>query len=196
MLTISALARRFGLSRSALLHYDRIGLLKPSGRSAKDHRRYSEADATRLEAICTYRKAGIPLEVIRTLLADSGRLTAILQRRLAELDEEMAALRGQQRLVVGLLREPELLEGLQAMDKATWVALLQASGFTEADMDHWHETFERTAPDRHQRFLAFLGIPSEEIREIRSGRSAPSGHPTALADGTGNTSRPNSPAGK
>lgn len=194
MLTISALARRFGLSRSALLHYDRIGLLKPSGRSAKDHRRYSDADASRLEAICTYRRAGIPLEAIRVLLADSGQLSAVLQRRLEELDQEMATLRGQQRLVVGLLREPDLLEGLQAMDKATWVALLRASGFTDADMDRWHETFERTAPDRHQRFLAFLGIPPEEISGIRD-RSAPSGHPTALVGGTGSASPPSSPAG-
>jgi len=172
MLTISALARRFGLSRSALLHYDRIGLLEPSGRSTKDHRRYSEADASRLEAICTYRRAGIPLEVIRTLLKDSGQLTTVMKRRLEELDREMATLRGQQRLVLGLLRDPGLLEGLQAMDKATWVALLRASGFTDADMDRWHETFERTAPDRHQRFLAFLGIPPEEISGIRDRYSA------------------------
>ena len=194
MLTISALARRFGLSRSALLHYDRLGLLKPSGRSAKDHRRYSEGDAARLEAICTYRRAGVPLEQIRGLLADPGRLTAVLWRRLADVEEEMEALRGQQRLIVGLLREPDLLEGLQAMDKATWVALLRASGFTDADMDRWHETFERTAPDRHQRFLAFLGIPPEEISGIRS-QGGSSGHPTVPVDGTGTEDRPSSPAG-
>jgi len=194
MLTISALARRFGLSRSALLHYDRIGLLRPSSRSAKDHRRYCEADATRLEAICTYRKAGLPLEEIRALLTDSGRLTAILRGRLAELETQMATLRDQQRLVVGLLREPDLLGGLQAMDKATWVALLRASGFTEADMDCWHGAFERTAPDRHQRFLAFLGIPPEEISGIRS-QAGSSGHPIAPPGETDSASPPSSPAG-
>ena len=193
MLTISALARRFGLSRSALLHYDRIGLLKPDGRSVKDHRRYSEEDASRLEAICTYRRAGIPLEVIRVLLADSGQLTAVLKRRLEELDQEMSTLRGQQRLVLGLLREPELLEGLQAMDKATWVALLRASGFTDADMDRWHETFERTAPDRHQRFLAFLGISPGEISRIRD-RSTLSAHPSPQMHESGGAGPPDSPA--
>ena len=55
-LTISALARRFGLSRSALLHYDRIGLLSPSGRSLAGYRCYSEADADRLRAIQTFRR--------------------------------------------------------------------------------------------------------------------------------------------
>ena len=71
-LTISALARRFGLSRSALLHYDRIGLLSPSGRSLAGYRCYSEADADRLRAIQTFRQAGVPLAGIRALLDDDG----------------------------------------------------------------------------------------------------------------------------
>jgi DNA-binding transcriptional MerR regulator len=194
MLTISALARRFGLSRSALLHYDRIGLLRPSGRSAKDHRRYSEADAARLEAICAYRRAGVPLDAIGALLAHPDRLAATLQDHLADLERQMADLRTRQRVTVGLLRNPDLLEGLQAMDKATWVALLRASGFTDADMDRWHGTFERTAPDRHQRFLAFLGLSPEEITGLRAQASA-SGHPSVPADGTGSASPPSSPAG-
>ena len=41
-------------------------------------------------------------------------------------------------------------------------------GFTEEDMRRWHRDFERLEPRRHQRFLAFLGIPPEEIRKIRS----------------------------
>ncbi|HJW09434.1 MAG TPA: MerR family transcriptional regulator, partial [Holophagaceae bacterium] len=57
--SISALARAFGLSRSALLHYDRVGLLRPARRSAKGYRVYSEADARRLEDICTLRRAGL-----------------------------------------------------------------------------------------------------------------------------------------
>ena len=40
MLTISALARRFGLARSTLLHYDRIGLLKPSYKDPFSRYRY------------------------------------------------------------------------------------------------------------------------------------------------------------
>jgi MerR family transcriptional regulator, thiopeptide resistance regulator len=54
------------------------------------------------------------------------------------------------------------------MDKATWVSLLRASGFTEADMDRWHMAFEATDPQRHQRFLAFLGLSEEEVSRIRA----------------------------
>jgi DNA-binding transcriptional MerR regulator len=42
--SISKLARAFGLSRSTLLYYDRIGLLAASGRTGSGYRCYSEKD--------------------------------------------------------------------------------------------------------------------------------------------------------
>ena len=54
------------------------------------------------------------------------------------------------------------------IDKATWVALLAASGMTEADMRRWHASFERTSPDKHERFLELLGLDDDEIAAIRS----------------------------
>jgi DNA-binding transcriptional MerR regulator len=168
MPTISALARRFRLSRSTLLYYDRIGLLRPCDRSLKAYRQYGEAEAARLEQICLYRRAGVPLAEIRKLL-DGPRqaMTAILERRLQALERDIQGLRDQQRLIVSLLQNPDLLEGLQTMDKATWVSLLRASGFTEADMDRWHIAFEAMDPQRHQRFLSFLGLSEEEVSQIR-----------------------------
>jgi len=169
MATISILARRFQLSRSTLLYYDRIGLLRPGGRTAKAYRHYGAAEMARLEQICTYRRAGVPLREIRRLLDGPPQAaTPLLERRLQELEQDIQRLRDQQRLVAGLLQNPALLEGLQAMDKATWVSLLRASGFTEADMDRWHVAFEATDPDRHGRFLAFLGLPEEEVARVRA----------------------------
>ena len=85
--TIGRLARRFDLSRSALLYYDSIGLLKPSHRRPSDYRQYSEADVVRLDQICTYRRAGLQLEEIRAILDSPGsRVTEALQARLEELN--------------------------------------------------------------------------------------------------------------
>ncbi len=171
--SIGALARVFGLSRSALLHYDRVGLLRPSRRNAKGYRIYSEADAQRLEEICTLRRAGLSLEEIQHLLGASGEgRTPLLERRLKALDQEIRHLQAQQRMIVGLLRKPELLEGSAAMDKAAWVNLLRASGFSDEDMTRWHEVFEQSDPERHQRFLAFLGLDPEEINDLRRRHSS------------------------
>ena len=43
-LTVGRLARRFGLARSTLLYYDRIGVLRPSARSAAGYRLYDAGD--------------------------------------------------------------------------------------------------------------------------------------------------------
>lgn len=64
MLTPGVLARRVGLSRSTLLYYDRIGLLRPSRRTLSRYRQYSEKDVQRLEQICTLRKTGLRLKDI------------------------------------------------------------------------------------------------------------------------------------
>ena len=43
MLTVGKLSEKFGLSRTALLYYDRIGLLTPAGRSESGYRLYDDA---------------------------------------------------------------------------------------------------------------------------------------------------------
>ena len=167
-MNISELGRRHDLSRSTLLYYDRIGLLSPSGRSGAGYRQYSEADEARLQNICTYRRAGLALkEIGRILDAPKGRVADTLRRRLEELDGEMDALRGQQRVIAKLLKSGHVPAGPAVMDKATWVSLLAASGFSEDDMNRWHVEFERSSPEEHRRFLRFLGIPENEVREIQ-----------------------------
>jgi len=168
MYTVGQLGRRFGLSRTALLYYDRLGLLSPSSRSRAGYRQYSERDARRLQQICQFREAGLRLSEIKKALdgPDSG-LAQALESRLEELNTDIRRLREQQRLILGLLKKPSLIKRVGVMNKERWVRLLEAAGFSEEDMDRWHIDFERTAPESHQEFLEFLCIPVEEIRAIR-----------------------------
>ena len=165
---ITELARIFGLSRSTLLHYDRIGLLAASDRSRADYRIYTEQDRRRLERICQYRSAGLPLADIRALLATPGQPTArLLEKRLRQTSAEIGALRGQQRLLASLLR----VAGRKvppAVDKHMWVSMLKAAGVSQKSMERWHREFERRAPRDHHGFLASLGIPESEIARIRA----------------------------
>lgn len=165
--TVGRLARRFGLSRSTLLYYHRIGLLAPSRGGGGDYRRYSAADAARLEAIVRYRAAGLPLaDIGRVLGGPESTLTEALERRLDVLNREIAELREQQRLIVGLLASPAAHERLGVMSRRRWTGLLAAAGFTEADMRRWHAAFERHAPSEHREFLRFLCVPDAEIEGI------------------------------
>ena len=68
MYTISQLAKRFSLSRSTLIYYDKAGLLKPSGRSHANYRVYSDRDIEKLERIALFRSAGVPLSTIAEII--------------------------------------------------------------------------------------------------------------------------------
>jgi DNA-binding transcriptional MerR regulator len=167
-LTVSRIARRCGLSRTTLLYYESIGLLEPPRRTAANYRSYTERDVARLEQICAYRNAGLALADIRAILErPEDGASAVLKRRLAELDTEIETLRRHQRAILALLQTKSTLWRKGMISKQKWVSIMKGAGFSENDMHRWHAEFERSAPEEHQEFLAFLHIPREEIRSIR-----------------------------
>ena len=160
--------KKYGLSRSTLLYYDSIGLLRPSVHEKGEYRFYGALEEQRLEKICRYRKAGIPLKDIKKILdSPDTSFTQILHDRFAKLNNEILHLHDQQRIIAGLLKNSEMIKGSKIMTKELWVSLLQASGFNETDMRKWHAHFERTAPEQHRIFLEQLQIPEGEIERIR-----------------------------
>lgn len=169
METVGRLARRFGLSRSTLLYYDRIGLMSPRARSGAGYRLYSEEDVARLEKILLFREVGLPLEAIGTLLggSEAGSVGEALERRLEAIQREIESLREQQGVILRLLQRGGAARRARALDKAAWVALLRATGLDDDDMWRWHVEFERMAPEAHREFLESLGIGAEEIASIR-----------------------------
>jgi DNA-binding transcriptional MerR regulator len=171
-LSVGRLGKRFGLSRSALLYYDRVGLLSPSERSAAGYRLYGERDASRLEAICRYREIGLGLDEIAELLdgATKNRTAELLEERLDRLHAEIQRLREQQRIIVKLLASPKRLRAARVIDKQRWVAVLRAAGLDDEAMHRWHVEFERMAPTAHEHFLVSLGLSRAEVGRIR-GRS-------------------------
>lgn len=168
MLTIGEMAKRFGLSRSTLLYYDSIGLLRPAERSPAKYRLYSEAEVARMELIAVYRRVGLPLaDIARVLAVGGGRLTDVLATRLQDLDGEILARRRQQALIVRLLDAQGATPSSERLDKDAWVSVLRATGLSDEDMQRWHVEFERLSPTGHEEFLRSLGIPDPEVEGIR-----------------------------
>ncbi|MDX1421219.1 MAG: MerR family transcriptional regulator [Rubricoccaceae bacterium] len=90
-LRVGALARQTGLSVRTLHHYDAVGLLVPSARTAAGHRRYSAADVARLQQIVSLRALGLSLGAIRDALDEDGPTTrAVLEQHLAHLRAQVA----------------------------------------------------------------------------------------------------------
>jgi MerR family transcriptional regulator, thiopeptide resistance regulator len=173
MYTISVLAKEFGLSRSALIYYDKKNILTPSLRSPQnDYRLYTAADREKLRQICTLRSVGISLAKIKAIISQKeSDSSEILKQRLFALDSEIIELRQQQQIIAKLLGCKKLLKQTRTMDKPGWIALLKAAGLDSEGMNKWHQAFEQSAPKAHQDFLESLGITAAEIRKIRQ-RSA------------------------
>jgi DNA-binding transcriptional MerR regulator len=70
--TVSAAAELAGVSVRTLHHYDQIGLVRPSSRSAAGYRLYSDEDLQVLHRVVFYRELGLDLGEIADLLADPG----------------------------------------------------------------------------------------------------------------------------
>ncbi len=61
-------AARAGVTVRTLHHYDRLGLLRPTRRTAAGYRLYGAADFARLQQIVTLKFIGLPLKQIKELL--------------------------------------------------------------------------------------------------------------------------------
>jgi MerR family transcriptional regulator, thiopeptide resistance regulator len=145
---VAALA---GVTVRTLHHYDRIGLLSPSGRTAAGYRRYSPADLDRLHQVLLYRELGFPLEEVATLLDDPDadpaehlrRQHRLLQDRLERTRAMVAAVEKEMEArAMGISLTPEeRFEVFGEHDPAQYEAEAEERwGDTEA----WAESQRRT----------------------------------------------------
>lgn len=115
---VKDVARIAGVSVRTLHHYDRIGLLPPSGRTAAGYRLYRNDDLLRLQQILIGRELGMPLEAIKRSVEDPSfdRRAALENQR-----KELAA------------RAKRTAEMLRAVDAAL-AAITSDGGTTMKDM--------------------------------------------------------------
>jgi DNA-binding transcriptional MerR regulator len=95
---IKEVADLAGVSARTLRHYDEVGLLKPSHRSASGYRLYGDADLLRLQQIMIGRSLGLALEDIRRSLDDPNLDPEALLR------EQRAALVARARATADMIR--------------------------------------------------------------------------------------------
>lgn len=96
--TVGELARLTGATVRALHHYDEIGLVRPSQRTAAGYRLYADADVLRLHQVMLFRELGLPLDEIAAAIRDVAGQRELLARhrevlagKRARLDAMLAA---------------------------------------------------------------------------------------------------------
>lgn len=147
--SVGTVARIARVTVRTLHHYDEIGLLLPTGRSAAGYRLYTDADIERLQQIRFHREFGMALEEIRRILdaRDFDSRAALIRHReaLARRQEETAGLiatidrmlgdnEGDEKMTADELFDGFRHEDHEAEAKQRW-----------GDTPHWKEAQRRTS---------------------------------------------------
>ena len=129
------------VSVRTLHHYDKIGLLKPSGRTESGYRWYSEQDLVRLQQIIALKYFGFSLGQIKTMLEQTPSIWQHLQAQREMLVDQAEHLRQAQNALEVVLKDGKtsdsldwnnlvsLIERYRMIDdlKNTWMSKLSES---------------------------------------------------------------------
>jgi DNA-binding transcriptional MerR regulator len=115
-----------------------------------------------------FREAGVPLAEIANLLnAANLEVTALLLKRLGELNKEIEVVKKQQNIIIKLLENSILYKNLRSIDESTWLTILNSAGIQRETAEEWHSQFEKHSPLQHQNLLELLGFDDDEIYHQR-----------------------------
>lgn len=154
MYRISELGERVGLSRTALLYYEKLGLISGK-RMSNGYRMYSDMDVQRLTLIQQLQNGGLTLKECKACL-EAKIEQALLRDRLQQLDAEIAHKQQARDLLAALLGEKPL------------------SG--------WHEMLDKVAPDAHLAWLKMQGFSDVDAQRLRWLSKDMNTHESYMAD--------------
>lgn len=123
---VGELAKRAGITVRTLHHYEAMGLLLPSARTAAGYRLYNRQDITRLHHIQALSRMGMSLSEVRDCLERQAlSLNEVLDSQISMLDGQLAEI-AELRLRLVTLREtlrsgaePDLKEWLTTLELMT-----------------------------------------------------------------------------
>lgn len=90
-MTSKEIESRSGVAKANIRYYEAEGLLTPS-REKNGYRDYSEDDLAVLEKIKLLRRLGVSIEELKALSDGTAELSHVLERRLAEVQQEQKSL--------------------------------------------------------------------------------------------------------
>lgn len=172
--TVGQVAEAAGVTVRTLHHWEQVGLLLPSGRTAAGYRIYDADDLARLQRVLAYRELGFGLDDVRALLDGDREVTAELRRQSVLLRDRagrllrMAAVieKNMEARAMGIELEPhELLEVFGEADPTRHAAEAeQRWGTTDA----YEQSRERTRSYGKQDWLRYKA----ELEDLESRMAA------------------------
>jgi DNA-binding transcriptional MerR regulator len=139
--TVGELAKLTGVTVRTLHHYDEIGLVTPSQRTAAGYRLYGERDVLRLQQVLVHRELGLPLEQIAAVLDAPGfARTEALRAQRAALVERRGKLDAMLAAVDAALRLEEGKAHMKADDVKQLFDGFDPAQYEDEAKERWGET--------------------------------------------------------
>lgn len=139
--TIGELARHTGVTVRALHHYDELGLVRPTARSAAGYRLYEDGDLLRLQQVLCLRELGFPLHEIAALLDDPAfDRKAALQEQRRHLLARREEVEGMLAAVDAALRSLEEGQPMKTDQVETLFAGLNPAQYEDEARERWGDT--------------------------------------------------------
>jgi DNA-binding transcriptional MerR regulator len=191
--TVGEVARLAGITVRTLHHYDEVGLLSPSGRTASGYRRYDHSDLVRLQRILGYRELGFGLDEIAAILDDPivdplhhlRRQHALLTDRVGRLHQQLTAIeKTMEARQMGIQLSPEeMFEVFGDHDPTADAAEAERRW---GDTDAYRESHRRTSSYTKDDWLRIKAesdqVKHDLLRARRSGRPPTSAEAMAAAE--------------
>jgi DNA-binding transcriptional MerR regulator len=187
---VGELSTLAGVTVRTLHHYDEIGLLIPSERSATGYRLYSYADLERLQEILVWRQLGFALEDIGALLDDPAHDRETALRRQRELvGSELERLRATARALDAALaahRQGDQMQPESMFEGFDPTRYEEETRERWGDTDAYRESARRTAgygePEWTQIRAEADGVVADFARLLAAGGPADGAEAGAVAE--------------
>jgi len=138
--TVGELSRLTGVTVRALHHYDEIGLVRPSQRSAAGYRIYSDGDVLRLQQVLVFRELGVPLDEIGTAIDEAGDRAKLLRKHRHELAEKRTRIDAMLAAVDAALGALEKGQTMQPTDVKKMFDGFNPEDYEEETRQRWGHT--------------------------------------------------------
>jgi MerR family transcriptional regulator, thiopeptide resistance regulator len=138
--TVGELSRLTGVTVRALHHYDEIGLVRPSQRSAAGYRIYNDGDVLRLQQVLVFRELGVPLDEIGTAIDGASDRAQLLRKHRQELAEKRTRIDAMLAAVDAALGALEKGQTMQPVDVKKMFDGFNPEEYEEEARQRWGQT--------------------------------------------------------
>ena len=178
LMSISEVARLARISRTALIHYDHIGLVTPVSRGENNYRYYSHTQITLTNLISTMQSLGISLKEIAEIkdIRTPERILELLSHQDELIGDEIKRLERSKKLVdtlrrmlkMGLAADENIVEARREEEEEIFMGprIDYSGGYTveEATLD-FYKFCESQNPDMDMNYPVWAMFKEERIKK-------------------------------